>query len=141
MTRDPRLVLEWNEEKIVDISRAFLNSNGVEKHINVELVAPGLYEKEISGTFTGNYLALVGDQNVCSKKGLSERFDSTIGAGAVLMPFGGTYQMTPVQAMVTKISVDQGETDDCSQMAWGYNPLIAEKSPYHSAYLAVVDSV
>lgn len=141
VTRDPRLVLEWNGEKIVDISRAFLNSNGVEKHIDVELAPPCSYEKEISKTFTENYLALVGDLNVCSKKGLSERFDSTIGAGAVLMPFGGVYQMTPVQAMVTKISVEQGDTDDCSLMAWGYNPLIAEKSPYHSAYLAVVESV
>ena len=85
--------------------------------------------------------ALADDLNICSKRGLSEQFDSTIGAGTVLMPFGGKNQLTPIQAMVQKISVEQKHTDDCSLMAWGYNPFIAEKSPYHSAYLAVVESV
>ena len=84
---------------------------------------------------------MAGDLNVCSKRGLSERFDSTIGAGTVLMPFGGKYQLTPIQAMVQKISVEKGHTDDCSLMAWGYNPYVTEKSPYHGAYLAVVESV
>ena len=79
--------------------------------------------------------------NVCSKRGLSERFDSTIGAGTVLMPFGGKYQRTPIQAMVNKVSVEKGDTNTCSLMAWGYNPFIMEKSPYHGAYLAVVESV
>ena len=85
--------------------------------------------------------ALAQDLNVCSKRGLSERFDSTIGAGTVLMPFGGVNQLTPIQAMVQKISVEKKHTDDCSLMAWGYNPFISEKSPYHGAYLAVVESV
>lgn len=78
---------------------------------------------------------------MCSKRGLSERFDSTIGAGTVLMPFGGRYQRTPIQAMVNKVSVEKEDTSTCSLMAWGYNPYITEKSPYHGAYLAVVESV
>ena len=78
---------------------------------------------------------------MCSKRGLSERFDSTIGAGTVLMPFGGKNQLTPIQAMVQKISVEKKHTDDCSLMSFGYNPFITEKSPYHGAYLAVVESV
>ncbi|MDV0442065.1 phosphoribosylformylglycinamidine synthase [Methanorbis furvi] len=141
VTAEPRVVMTWNDDVIVDISREFLNSNGVEKHISADLAVPEPFTKPFSGTFTENYSTLVGDLNICSKRGLSERFDSTIGAGAVLMPFGGKYQQTPVQAMVTKISVERGDTDDCSLMAWGYNPAIAEKSPYHSAYLAVVESV
>ncbi len=141
VTEEPRLVMEWNGDTIVDISRAFLASNGVEKHIDVELAAPKPYERSVTGTFAENYRRLAGDLNVCSKRGLAERFDSTIGAGAVLMPFGGRYQQTPVQAMVTKISVEHGDTDDCSLMAWGCNPMILEKSPYHGAYLAVVESV
>ena len=78
---------------------------------------------------------------MCSRRGLSERFDSTIGAGTVLMPFGGKHQLTPIQAMVQKISVEEKHTDDCSLMSWGYNPFISEKSPFHGAYLAVVESV
>ena len=141
VTADPRLVMVWNGKEIVNISREFLNSNGAEKHIDITPTAPVSYEKEIGDDFTASYEALAGDLNVCSKRGLSERFDSTIGAGTVLMPFGGKNQLTPIQAMANKISVEQGHTDDCSLMAWGYNPMIAEKSPYHSAYLAVVESV
>ena len=141
VTADPRLVMVWNGKEIVNISREFLNSNGAEKHIDITPVAPASYEKEIGEDFIASYEALAGDLNVCSKRGLSERFDSTIGAGTVLMPFGGKNQLTPIQAMANKISVEQGHTDDCSLMAWGYNPMIAEKSPYHSAYLAVVESV
>ena len=141
VTADPRLVMVWNGKEIVNISREFLNSNGAEKHIDITPAAPASFEKEIGNDFTASYEALAGDLNVCSKRGLSERFDSTIGAGTVLMPFGGKNQLTPIQAMANKISVEQGHTDDCSLMAWGYNPMIAEKSPYHSAYLAVVESV
>jgi len=141
ITADPRLVMVWNGKEIVNISREFLNSNGAEKHIDITPAAPVSYEKEIGEDFVEAYEALAGDLNVCSKRGLSERFDSTIGAGTVLMPFGGKNQLTPIQAMANKISVEQGHTDDCSLMAWGYNPMIAEKSPYHSAYLAVVESV
>ncbi len=138
---EPRLVMHWNGNKIVDISREFLNSNGADKHITVEAPVCNHSQKEVSGNFTDNYKALAADLNVCSKRGLSERFDSTIGAGTVLMPFGGKYQHTPIQAMVQKISVEKKHTDNCSFMSWGYNPFITEESPFHGAYLAVVESV
>ncbi len=138
---EPRLVMNWNGNKIVDISREFLNSNGADKHITAAPVAAKTPEQIISGSFSDNYKRMAGDLNICSKRGLSERFDSTIGAGTVLMPFGGKNQRTPIQAMVQKISVEKGHTDDCSLMAWGYNPFITEQSPYHGAYLAVVESV
>ncbi len=138
---EPRLVMNWNGKSIVNISREFLNSNGAEKHIKVYASKPEAYTKKIGDNFIDEYMKLADDLNVCSKRGLSERFDSTIGAGTVLMPFGGKYQQTPIQAMVNKISVEKAHTDTVSLMAWGYNPYIAEKSPYHGAYLAVVESV
>ena len=138
---DARLTMTWNGRTIVDISREFLNSNGAEKHISIHAAAPQVYEKAIPVDFTQGYRDLAGDLNVCSKRGLSERFDSTIGAGTVLMPFGGKYQLTPIQAMAHKISTEHGDTDACSLMSWGYNPFITEKSPYHGAYLAVVESI
>ena len=138
---DHRLTMTWNGAKIVDISREFLNSNGAEKHIDITPAKPEAYDKEISGGFAENMKKLASDLNICSKRGLSERFDSTIGAGTVLMPFGGKHQLTPIQAMVQKVSVEKKHTDTVSLMAWGYNPLIAEKSPYHGAYLAVIESV
>ena len=138
---EPRLTMTWNGKVIVDVSRAFLNSNGAEKHINIEVDKPSCFEKAVGGDFETEMTALADDLNVCSKRGLSERFDSTIGAGTVLMPFGGKNQLTPIQAMVQKISIEKKHTDDCSLMAWGYNPFITEKSPYHGAYLAVVESV
>ncbi|HJJ29516.1 MAG TPA: phosphoribosylformylglycinamidine synthase [Methanocorpusculum sp.] len=141
VTKDRRLVMNWNGTKIVDISREFLDTNGTEKHIDIELAEPQPYDRVIEGGFAENYQRLVADLNVCSKRGLSERFDSTVGVGTVLMPFGGKYQLTPIQAMVNKISVEKSDTDDCSLMAWGFNPMISEKSPYHGAYLAVIESV
>ena len=141
VTEEPRLVMNWNGKAIVNISREFLNSNGAEKHITAVVSKPEPYEKKVDGGFTENYLALADDLNICSKRGLSEQFDSTIGAGTVLMPFGGKNQLTPIQAMVQKISVEKKHTNDCSLMAWGYNPFITEKSPYHGAYLAVIESV
>ena len=138
---DPRLTMTWNGNKIVDISREFLNSNGAEKHVSITPEICKDYSKDIPQSFEEGYFALASDLNVCSKRGLSERFDSTIGAGTVLMPFGGKYQLTPIQAMVQKVSVEKGHTDDCSIMSWGYNPFLTEKSPYHGAYLAVVESV
>ena len=141
VTEEPRLVMNWNGKAIVNISREFLNSSGAEKHITAVVAKPEPYEKNVNGGFTENYLALAGDLNICSKRGLSEQFDSTIGAGTVLMPFGGKNQLTPIQAMVQKISVEKKHTNDCSLMAWGYNPFITEKSPYHGAYLAVIESV
>ena len=141
VTDTERLVMRWNGKTIVDISREFLNSNGSEKHIDISPEKPEAYDKEIGSDFEEEYKALASDLNVCSKRGLSERFDSTIGAGTVLMPFGGKYQQTPIQAMVHKISVENGHTDTVSLMSWGYNPYISEKSPYHGAYLAVVESI
>ena len=138
---EPRLVMNWNGKKIVDISREFLNSNGADKHITVTPESPKDYAKQIPASFAEGMKATAADLNACSKRGLSERFDSTIGAGTVLMPFGGKKQLTPIQAMVQKISVEKKHTDDCSLMAWGYNPFITEKSPYHGAYLAVAESV
>lgn len=138
---EPRLTMTWNGNVIVDVSREFLNSNGAEKHIDVAPEKMQCFKKEVKGGFKEEYVKLAGDLNICSKRGLSERFDSTIGAGTVLMPFGGKYQRTPIQGMVNKISLEKGHTDSCSVMSWGYNPFVAEKSPYHGAYLAVVESV
>ena len=137
----PYLTETWNGETIVNISRAFLDTDGVEKHIDVVVSKPEAYDKDIRGDFADQYKELAGDLNVCSKRGLSEEFDSTIGAGTVLMPFGGKYQRTPIQSMVHLISVEKKHTDTCSLMAYGFNPAISSKSPYDGAYLAVVESV
>ena len=139
--KEKRLTMQWNGNIIVNISREFLNSNGAEKHIDIVAEKCENFDKEVSDNFVDNYKNLVGDLNICSKRGLSERFDSTIGAGTVLMPFGGKNQRTPIQAMVQKISVEKEDTTDCSLMSWGYNPFVSEKSPYHGAYLAVVESL
>ncbi len=141
VTESPRLVMNWNGSKIVNISREFLDTNGAEKHTDAHVEKAECFKKEVPSDFAQGYEALAGDLNVCSKRGLSERFDSTIGAGTVLMPFGGKNQLTPIQAMVQKISVEKKHTDDCSLMAWGYNPYISEKSPYHGSYIAVIESV
>ncbi len=148
VTESPRLVMYWNDTKIVDISREFLNSNGAEKHITIEPENPAYTRKMLpkletacTEGFVKAYTEAMSDLNICSKRGLSERFDSTIGAGTVLMPFGGKYQHTPIQAMVQKISVEKAHTEDCSLMAAGYNPFITEQSPYHGAYLAVAESI
>lgn len=138
---NPYLKIFWNGKAIVNISRAFLDTNGAEKHIDAYIPHAKDFAKDTGGDFAEKYMELAGDLNVCSKRGLSERFDSTIGAGTVLMPFGGKNQRTPIQAMVNLVSVEKEHTDTCSVMAWGYNPYIAMKSPYHSAYLAVVESV
>lgn len=137
----PYLVMYWNGKAIVNISREFLNSNGAEKHIDIAPAKIEDYSKKLNGGFIDMYEALAGDLNICSKRGLSERFDSTIGANTVLMPFGGKNQLTPIQAMVHKIAVEKADTETCSLMAWGYNPFITEKSPFHGAYLAVIESV
>ncbi len=139
--QEPRLVMHWNGKTIVDISREFLNSNGAPKHIDITPAAPAPWRKPAEGSFTENLRRLAADLNICSRRGLSERFDSTIGAGTVLMPFGGKNQLTPIQAMAQKVSMEEKHTEDCSLMAWGYNPFVSEKSPYHGAYLAVAESV
>ncbi len=141
VTADPRLVMSWNGKIIVNVARSFLNSNGATKHTDAKVVAGETYENTVAGeTFTEKMMNVAGDLNVCSKRGLSERFDSTIGANTVLMPFGGKFQRTPTQVMAAKIPVLEKDTTTCSVMAWGYNPFITEKSPYRGAYLAVVES-
>nr|MCR5781819.1 phosphoribosylformylglycinamidine synthase [Clostridia bacterium] len=134
VTDSGRLVMKWQGNTIVDISREFLNSNGAEKHINVQCAMCNVQLSDSlitdSGSFKERLTGLASDLNICSKRGLSECFDSTIGAGSVLMPFGGKNQLTPVQAMVQKISSEHGDTDDVSLMAWGYNPYLSERSPY-----------
>ena len=141
VTELPRLVLNWNAKKIVDISREFLDSNGAEKHITIQTRKPDLEPASVRGSFRENYERLASDLNCCSHRGLAERFDATIGAGTVLMPFGGKHQLTPAQAMVQKISVERGHTDLCSLMAYGFDPERSAQSPYHGAYLAVIHSV
>lgn len=141
VTDHGRLVMRWNGQTIVDISREFLDTNGVEKHINASAEAVKPFAKDAVSDYRTAYTSLAQELNVCSKRGLSERFDASIGSGTVLMPFGGKHQVTPPQSMVHKISLEQKDTETCSLMAWGYNPFIAEKSPYHGAYLAVIESV
>ena len=125
----------------MDLSREFLNSNGAERHADVHVLPGTVWQPQWAGsTFAEKLENLVGDLNVCSQKGLGERFDSTIGASTVLMPYGGKYQLTPTMAMAAKLPVD-GETTTCSGMAWGFNPYLTEADPYRGAYMAVVESV
>ena len=138
-----RLRMNWNGKTIVDLSREFLNSNGAEKHTNVIAAVPTKMperDERFEDTPDG-WRELMGSLNVCSQKGLVEKFDSTIGAGTVLMPYGGVYQLTPSQAMAAKIPVLKGDTSTCSIMAWGFQPVISEHSPYHGAIYAVIESV
>ena len=141
VTEEKRLNMVWNGVSIVNISREFLNSNGAEKHQKVHVEKATVWQPQWEGlTFSQKMKSMVGDLNVCSKKGLSERFDSTIGAATVLMPFGGAYQLTPQNAMVAKLPVD-GETSTCSGMAWGYNPYLMSANQYVGARMAVIESV
>ena len=141
VTEDPRLVMDWNGKTIVDVSREFLASNGAPKDQEVHVAAPSVYEHDWAGeTLAQKLHNLVTDLNVASNKGLSERFDSTIGAATVLMPFGGKTQLTPAMAMAAKLPVD-GETTTCSGMAWGFNPYLMEADQFTGAYLSVVESV
>ncbi|MCL2300132.1 MAG: phosphoribosylformylglycinamidine synthase, partial [Firmicutes bacterium] len=139
---EPRLVMKWNGQVIVDVARNFLNSNGAEKHAKAHVAMHNAQcTMHNEGTFAGRLRDLAGSLAVCSRRGLSERFDSTIGAGTVLMPFGGKYQRTPSQVMAAKIPVQGGETDACSVMAYGYDPYLTASDPYRGAYCAVVESV
>ncbi len=141
VTEEPRLKMHWNGKTIVDVSRAFLNSNGAEKEAEVLVKAVHLKEEPaIPKDFSETLKDAVSSLRSCSRRGLSERFDSTIGAGTVLMPFGGKYQLTPSQAMVHKIPLLNGETETCSVMTYGFDPILSSRSPYHGAYNAVVES-
>ena len=141
VTEEKRMREYWNGTAIVDLSRAFLNSNGAERHASAHILRGHTWQPQWAGsTFAEKMESLVTDLNVCSQKGLGERFDSTIGAATVLMPYGGKYQLTPAMAMAAKLPVD-GETTTCSGMAWGFNPYLSEADPYRGAFLAVVESV
>lgn len=149
---EPRLSMNWNGNTVVNLSREFLNSNGAEKHTNIKINEIADSDSLIKGTareiyennknnLKGAFTALMSDLNVCSKRGLSEKFDSSVGAATVVMPFGGKYQITAPQYMAAKVPLDKGETDTCSCMAYGFDPYLSEKSPYHGAMYAVVESV
>lgn len=164
VTQEARVRMVWNGETIVDVSREFLASNGAPKQQDVCVPEQGVCSLGSEGSVARTLLpnarvsalpnvpgadcatldeglrTLVADLNVCSNKGLSERFDSTIGAATVLMPFGGKYQLTPSMAMVAKLPVD-GETTTCSGMAWGFNPYLSAANQFSGAYLAVVESI
>ena len=141
VTEDPRVHITWRGDTIVDLSREFLASNGAPKHMDVHVLKAERWEPEWAGeTLAERMTSLVRDLNVASNKGLSERFDSTIGAATVLMPFGGKTQLTPTSAMVAKFPVN-GETTTASAMAWGFNPYLMEKNQFAGAYLSVVESI
>ena len=149
VTAEPRLKMEWRGDRVVDLSRAFLDTNGVTQNAEAYITAPDetknyrnavpacLMGKSLAAAFTDNLSRL----EVCGQKGLSERFDASIGAGTVLMPFAGKYQLTPEDAMVAKIPLLTGETDDATAMSYGYIPGIARFSPFHGAAYAVVESL
>ncbi|MBM6813933.1 phosphoribosylformylglycinamidine synthase [Olsenella uli] len=141
VTHEKRVRMAWMGDVIVDLSREFLASNGAPKHQSAHVETPSVWQPSWGGaTLEERLRALVTDLNVCSNKGLSERFDSTIGAGTVLMPFGGRTQLTPAQAMVAKFPV-AGETTTVSGMAWGFNPYLMSADQFAGAYLSVVESV
>ena len=141
VTEEARVRMVWNDVTIVDVSRDFLNSNGAAKHQDVHVLSGSGYERTWEGeTLAKRMHALVTDLNVCSNKGLSERFDSTIGAATALMPFGGSRQLTPALAMAAKLPVF-GETTTVSGMAWGFNPYLTAANPFTGSYIAVVESV
>ena len=143
VTAEPRVRMTWNDDTIVDVSRNFLASNGAPKHQDVHIVAAEAYAPAwagATGTLAERMRAVLTDLNVASNKGLSERFDSTIGAGTVLMPFGGARQLTPSLAMVSKLPVNN-ETTTVTGMSWGFNPYIMERDQFRGAYLSVVESI
>ena len=142
VTEEPRLRMCWKGKTIVDVSRDFLNSNGAEKHARVLVEETALPQAPESDARLAERLReMAGDLRFCSRQGLSERFDSTIGAGTVLMPFGGERMLTPIQTMVAKIPLERGTTTTVSGMAYAFHPEFQEQSPYEGSYLAVVESV
>ena len=145
VTETPRLVLIWREKEIVNISRAFLDTNGAHQETNVFVEIPSgkdnYFAKESVADVKEKWLEDLADLNGCSQKGLVEMFDSSIGAGSVLMPYGGKYQLTETQAMVAKLPVLKGKTDTVTMMAYGFDPYLSSWSPYHGAVYAVLESV
>ena len=145
VTEDPRLVLSWRGKEIVNISRAFLDTNGAHQETTVAVDLPVEQDKYFVrnevGDVRAKWLDTLKDLNVCSQKGLVEMFDSSIGAGSVLMPYGGKYQLTETQAMVAKLPVLKGKTDVVTMMSYGFDPYLSSWSPYHGAVYAVIESV
>ncbi|MBR1561537.1 MAG: phosphoribosylformylglycinamidine synthase, partial [Clostridia bacterium] len=141
VTASPRLVMHWNGRIIVDVSRDFLNSNGAPKRTDVVVEKQSAAPEKDTQDFAGAMKAAVSDLNGCSQRGLAERFDSTNGASSLLMPFGGRRQLTPAQAMASRVPVEGAESDTASVMAYGFDPIVSEASPYRGAYLAVVRSI
>ena len=154
VTKEPRLVLKWRGKDIVNIARAFLDTNGAHQETDVKVEMPSQADNYFEKIATpavaqalekndvkGAWLALLNDLNVCSQKGLVEMFDSSIGAGSVLMPYGGKYQLTETQAMVAKLPVLKGKTDTVTMMSYGFDPYLSSWSPYHGAIYAVVESL
>lgn len=147
VTQQKRLVMQWRGKTIVDLNREFLNSNGAQKNADVLVpplpplqTTPALCAAVAQPTLGAKLHSLVSGLNFCSQKGLAERFDSTIGAASVLMPFGGKHQLTPTQALVMKLPV-AAETTTCAGMAFGFDPYLTEQNPYAGAYLSIVESV
>ncbi len=142
---EPRLVLIWRGKEIVNLSRAFLDTNGAHQETNVEVEMPeqegSLFRRNEIGDVRAAWLNTLGDLNVCSQKGLVEMFDGSIGAGSVFMPHGGKYQLTETQAMVAKVPVQTGKTDSVSMMSYGFDPYLSSWSPYHGAVYAVTESI
>lgn len=154
VTEEPRLVLNWRGKKIVDLKRAFLDTNGAHQETVVKVdipdekdnyfekwAIPAVGEKLEEGDIKDAWLTMLNDLNVCSQKGLVEMFDSSIGAGSVLMPYGGVHQLTETQAMVAKLPVLKGKTDTVTMMSYGFDPYLSSWSPYHGAVYAVVESM
>ena len=145
VTEEARLIMHWRGKTVCDIARAFLNTNGATKNTDIEVVLPDetapFFRTEETADVHAKWLEMLGDLNVCSQKGLCERFDSTIGANTVLMPFGGKYQLTPMDGMAAKVPVLEGETNTATVMSFGYNPKLSKWSQYHGAVYAIVESV
>ena len=145
VTESPRLVLKWRGKEIVNISRAFLNTNGAHQETAVAVDMPSETEKYFERKEVGDvreaWLNTLKDLNVCSQKGLVEMFDGSIGAGSVFMPYGGKYQLTETQTMVAKLPVLKGKTDTVTMMSYGFDPYLSSWSPYHGAVYAVLESV
>ncbi len=154
VTEEPRLVLNWRGKKIVDLKRAFLDTNGAHQETDVRVdipdekdnyfkkwAVPAVGEKLKAGDIRAAWLTLLSDLNVCSQKGLVEMFDASIGAGSVLMPYGGKHQLTETQTMVAKLPVLEGRTDTVTMMSYGFDPYLSSWSPYHGAIYAVLESM
>ena len=145
VTEEPRLVLSWRGREIVNLSRAFLDTNGAHQETRVAVDIPSrkdsILVREEIGDVRERWLSVLRDLNVCSQKGLVERFDGSIGAASVFMPHGGKYQLTETQAMVAKLPVLTGDCDTVTMMSYGFDPYLSTWSPFHGAIYAVTESV